>query len=409
MKISKIAIIFSIVLAILLPVSNAATPDITATSAIVIDCTDGKILYEKNINEKLYPTSLTKILTAILVVENCSLEDNVTVSQSAISNVQSGYLTANIKPGEVFTVEQLLNLLFISSYSDVANVLAEHVSGSIEEFSQLMNQKAKQIGCKNSNFVNCNGEHDTEHYSTAYDLGIIAKYAMQYETLRNIASKKECELPATDIYTNSDRKYYTTNEMLKSSTNNYYKGAKGIKTGFTTPAGYCLAVYTDKNDMPLVSIVLKSTTGNSRYEDSKAILDYAYDNNLLRTIATQGTNIQTINVKGGSSKTKKLNAILDKNVVAVVKNENKTTNVEPKIEINEKLKAPVTKGETIGKVSYSIEGKTYTANLIAETEVKKSKTGLTFLLIFIGLLVVFGGLRVLGIYKRTKTLRKVRK
>lgn len=236
MRIRKVIILILLFLLILMPKSKAANPDITATSAIVIDCMDGKILYEKNINEKLYPTSLTKILTAIIVVENCNLDDTVTISQNAISMVQTGYLTANIKAGETFSVEQLLNLLFISSYSDVANVLAEHVSGNIEEFTKLMNAKAKEIGCKNSNFVNCNGEHNTEHYSTAYDLGLIAKYAMQYEELRNIANKKECELPATEIYTNSDRKYYTTNEMLKSSSDNYYKGAKGIKTGFTTPA-----------------------------------------------------------------------------------------------------------------------------------------------------------------------------
>lgn len=241
MQTRKIIILILLFLLILAPKSKAAMPDITATSAIVIDCRDGKILYDKNINEKLYPTSLTKMLTAIIVVENCNLNDTVTISQNAISMVQSGYLTANIKAGESFSVEQLLNLLFISSYSDVANALAEHVSGNIETFTQLMNEKAKEIGCKNSNFVNCNGEHDIEHYSTAYDLGLIAQYAMKYEELRNIANKKECELPATDIYINSDRKYYSTNEMIKSSSNNYYKGAMGIKTGFTTPARILLS------------------------------------------------------------------------------------------------------------------------------------------------------------------------
>lgn len=170
-----------------------------------------------------------------------------------------------------------------------------------------------------------------------------------------------------------------------------------------------MAVYCEKEEFALVSIVLKSTTGDSRYEDSKAILDYAYDNNLLRTLAAKGTNIQTINVKGGSSKTKKVNAILNEDIVAVVKTENEGTNVEPEIEINEKLKAPIAKGEIIGKVSYSIEGKIYTADLIAETEVRKSKTGLLFLLVFIGLLLVLGGLRILSVYKRTKVLKKIRK
>lgn len=408
MRIRKILILLVLFTVILVPGVNAVEPEITATSATVIDCIDGKILYSKNMDEKLYPASLTNVLTAILVVENCNLEDKVTISANAIRNVETGYLTANIKEGEIFTIEQLLNLLLISSYSDVANALAEHVAGDIETFTQKMNEKAKEIGCTHSNFVNCNGEHDTNHYSTSHDMALIAKYAMKYEELRDIAQKTEYSLPATEIYNKSDRNYYTTNEMLKASSKNYYKYAKGIKTGFTTPAGNCLMVYSKKNNMPLVAVVMKSTTQNSRYEDAKNIIEYSYDNNTLRTIATEGTNIQTINVRQGTPDTKKLNVILETNVIAVVKDENKASNIEPQISINENLKAPIEKGAIIGKVSYEIEGKTYTANLIAESKVEKSKVGITFLYIFIGLILLIGGLRTIGIYKRTKTLKKIR-
>ena len=408
MKLRKILIILACIITILMPCVQAKEPEITATSGMVIDCIDGKILYSKNADEKLYPASLTKVLTAILVVEKCGLQDNVTINQSAIDKVESGYLTANLKAGEVFTVEQLLNLLLISSYDDVANALAEHVAGSEEEFVNMMNEKAKEIGCTNSNFLNCHGEHDTNHYSTAHDMALIANYAVKFEAIRNIAQATEYGLPATTIYTGNDRYFYTSNEMLQTGSKNYYKYAKGLKTGFTTPAGNCLMAYAEKSGLKLVSVTMKSTTSNSRYEDSEAILEYAFDTNTIRTIAEAGTNIQTVTVKKARKEDKKLNVVLEKPITAVVKVENEETPIEPQINLNSKIKAPIKKGTVIGTVSYEIEGKTYTGNLIAENDVKKSKTGLVFLLIFIGLIVLFGGLRVLELYKRNQTLNKIR-
>ena len=408
MKLRKILIIVACLIAILMPYVQAKEPEITATSGIVIDCIDGKILYSKNADEKLYPASLTKVLTAILVVEKCDLQDTVTINQSAIDKVESGYLTANLKAGEVFTVEQLLNLLLISSYDDVANALAEHVAGSEEEFVNMMNEKAKEIGCTNSNFLNCHGEHDTNHYSTAHDMALIANYAVKFEAIRNIAQVTEYGLPATTIYTGNDRYFYTSNEMLQTGSKNYYKYAKGLKTGFTTPAGNCLMAYAEKSGLKLVSVTMKSTTSNSRYEDSEAILEYAFDTNTIRTIAEAGTNIQTVTVKKARKEDKKLNVVLEKPITAVVKVENEETPIEPQINLNSKIKAPIKKGTVLGTVSYEIEGKTYTGNLIAENDVKKSKTGLVFLLIFIGLIVLFGGLRVLELYKRNQTLNKIR-
>lgn len=408
MKLKKILIILMFLILMLSSVVNANEPEITATSGAAIDCIDGKILYSKNMDEKLYPASLTKVLTAILVVENCNMQDEVTISASAINNVQSGYLTAGIKEGEILTVEQLLNLLLISSYNDVANALAEYVAGNTEEFVIMMNKKAEEIGCTNSNFTNCNGAHNAEHYSTAHDLALIGKYAMQYDEIKNIVGKIYYELGATNKYDKDDRLYQTTNEMLLSGSSNYYKYVKGVKTGFTTPSGYCLMSYSIKNDIPLISVVLKSTTSNSRYKDTKQILGYVYDNNTIRTIAELGTNIQTINISNGTSATKKLNVILEKKVTAVVNIANKNVPVEPQIKLYENLKAPIEKGQVIGTVSYEIEGKTYTANLIAENEVKKSYTSLIFLIIFIIIVIVLGGLRIRSINNRKKVLNKIR-
>lgn len=408
MRVRKILIIFIFLMLILCTSVYAEIPEITATSAAVIDCIDGKTLYSKNMEEKLYPASMTKVLTAILVVENCEMQDEVVISASAINNVQSGYLTAGIKEGEILTVEELLNLLLISSYNDVANALAEHVGGSVEEFAVMMNKKAVEIGCTNSNFVNSNGAHDVNHYSTAHDMALIGKYAMQYEEIQNIVGKISYKLRATNKYSKTDRLYETTNEMILSGSSNYYRYAKGIKTGFTTPAGYCVMIYSVKNDIPLVSVVMKSTTSTSRYQDSEKILEYAYDNNTIKTIAKQGTNLQTINIKNATSDTEKLNVILEKTVTAVVKTENEDKNVEPQIKLYEKLKAPIEKGEVIGKVTYEIEGKTYTANLIAENKVEKSHSALIFSLIFFGILILLGCLRIRSVRKRTRILNKIR-
>ncbi len=269
-------------------------------------------------------------------------------------------------------------------------------------------KKQKKYGCTNSHFENSSGEHSTEHYSTAYDMALIGKYAMKFDVIKSAASQIKFSLPATELYEKDDRVYYTANEMLLTGSKNYYRYSKGVKTGFTTPAGYCLMVYAEKNGLPVIAVVMKSTTQNSRYDDAKEILNYSFDNNVLRTIAESGTNMQTIYVKKGSKDTKKLNAILAQKIIGVVKAENKNLTIEPKVVINEKLKAPIEKGTVIGKATYEVEGRIYESDVIAETDVKKSKVGVTFLLIFIGVFALLGGLRGRSIYKRTKTLRKIR-
>ncbi len=394
MKIRKV-LFLAIILMFLYPVVvNADTPEITATSAVVIDCLDGKMVYTKNMDEKLYPASLTKILTAAIVIEKCNLTDEVEMSASAIRSVPEGYVTSNIKEGEILTVEQLLNLLLISSCNDVANVLAEHIGGSIDGFTDIMNEKASEIGCTNSHFTNCNGAHDENHYSTAHDLALIGKYAMQFDEIKEIVKKTYYELGPTNKYEKDDRIYTTTNEMILSGSSNYYKYAAGVKTGFTTPAGNCLMVYAVKYDIPFVAVVLKSTTSDSRYDDARKILEDSFSKYTLKTIATIGTNVQTLNIKRATSDTKKLNAVLEKSVVAVVKDENKDVVVEPKVSINPKLKAPIKKGEVIGTASYEFEGIKYTVNVLAESDVERSYIVLKFILTFVGIILLFGSLRV---------------
>lgn len=230
--------------------ANNDNLDIYSPSCILIDSDSGKILYEKNAYKKMYPASTTKIMTAILTLENCKLDELVTVSDNAVSleSVPETYTRADIQAGEILTVENLLNVLLIPSANDAAIALAEHVSGSVSEFSNLMNKKAKELGCKNTNFVNPNGVHNENQYTTAYDLSLIGKYAMNNETFRKIVCKTSYTLPATNIYSSTDRKFENTNELL-SSDNYSYEYTTGIKTGYTDSAKNCIVASAKKRQL----------------------------------------------------------------------------------------------------------------------------------------------------------------
>ena len=180
--------------------TSASAVSVGSPSCILMEASSGKVLYEKNANQVRYPASTTKIMTAILALENCELTDVATVSRNAIHSIPPDYVIANIKEGEELTVEQLLNVLLIPSANDVAIVLAEHISGSVSKFSDLMNEKAKEIGCKNTHFVNPNGIHNKNHVSTAYDLALIGRYAMENATFRKIVQKTQYTLPANGLY-----------------------------------------------------------------------------------------------------------------------------------------------------------------------------------------------------------------
>lgn len=349
----------------------------------------GQILYERNADKKMYPASTTKVLTAIVVMENCNLDDKVTVSSNAINSVESGYITANLKDGEVFTIEQLLNILIVSSANDAAIVLAEHISGSVENFCKLMNETATKIGCINSHFVNPNGVHNENHYSTARDLALIGQYSLKFEKLKELYDKTYFKLPVTDIYTSDDRIFGATNELINSNyENNYYKYAIGMKTGHTTPAGYCLIGYAKKNDLELITVLLKSSTSDNRYLETKMLFEYGFNNYSFKKFATKGNSVETIYVKGSTKDTKKLNLILDNDIAFTVSNSLDILNIKSETKINENIKAPITKGTILGSVSYTLNGIEYTANLIAENDVHASHMFLKFMILFILIFIV---------------------
>ena len=396
------------------PTYSAEPPEIECPAALLMDLSTGKILYEKNINEKMYPASLTKVLTAIVVLENCDLNELATVSYEAVMTLSSGYVTANLQLGEQLTVEQLLYVLMVGSSNDAAIVLAEHLSGSVEEFSKLMNEKAKEIGCSNSNFVNPNGVHNENHYSTAYDLAILGKYAMQNEMFRKLVSTTSYQLPATEKYEKNDRLFTTTNNLLIINNNNrsdnyYYKYATGIKTGFTTPAGNCLISSSNKNGFELLCVVLKGGQNeeglSQRFLNTISLFEYGYENYFLREVSKSNSVVQTVTIKNATKETKKLDVVLEKDINVLIKSENKNDTLLPEIKIRENLKAPIAKGEIIGKIVYTVEDITYESNLLAAADVKPNKIFLKILFVLILIFVFYIYKRINYISKRNRRLK----
>ena len=281
MKIKKKVLFFIMLVIISIQsISFANEISINSRAGILVEVSTGRILYEKRSTEKMWPASTTKIMTAILVLENCNLDDMVTVTETAISNIPSGYVICDLQIGEEISVKDLLNALMIKSANDAAYVLAEHVGGSVNDFAYMMNQKAKELGCTSTHFVNPNGIHNENHYSTAYDLYLIAKYAMKNETFRNLVSTTEYTLPITNKYSNEDRSFRTTNDLINPDSSNYYKNAIGIKTGYTSQAGNCLVSESSRDGLEFISVVLNG----DRFTDSKKLFDYAYDNFTLTKI-----------------------------------------------------------------------------------------------------------------------------
>ena len=224
-------------------------------------------------------------MTAILTLEHCNLTDTATVSHNAIYSVPVGYAHAYLVEGEVLTIEQLLHVLLIPSANDAANVLAEHIAGTISSFTTMMNTKALELGCTNTNFVNAIGFQADSHFSTAYDLAIMGRYAMQNETFRKIVSTTKYTLPATNKYSENNRFFKNTNQLIvpderDSVDNYYYPYATGIKTGYTNVAKECVVASAKKDDIEYIVVILgaeRTENGLSgRFIDCK---NYLYKQN----------------------------------------------------------------------------------------------------------------------------------
>lgn len=374
---------------------NAAEINISAPVCVLMEYSTGKILFEKNLNKMMYPASTTKLMTAILVLEKCQLTDVATVSNSAVDSVPAGYSTAYLQEGEKLTIEQLLHVLLIPSANDAANVLAEHVGGSIANFANMMNSKAKEIGCENTNFKNPSGIHDENHYSTAYDLSLIAKHAMQFQTIKDIVQKTVYNLPKTDKYNSDNRFFYNTNLLLShhSPDDYYYPYATGLKTGYTNPAKDCIIATAKKDDLELIAVILGAEDTNGslvpKFLDCKKLFEYGFSNYSYKNIKKANSFVTKVSVLGATEDTKNLNILVKNDINVFLENNFDINNLEPKLELDTPLVAPIKGGSTIGKITYDIDGIIYTSELIAETNVDIVNFVLIIFRLGLILLVIF--------------------
>ena len=248
---------------------------IEAEGGIVMDMDSGAVIYGKNMHEHYFPASITKVLTALIVLENCDLNEVVTFSHNAVYNVEYNSSNANLEEGDQLSAQDCLYALLLKSANEAANALAEHVAGSNEAFALMMNEKARELGCVDSNFVNPSGLNDPGHYTSAYDMALITKAAFENETFVKIDSSLYYDLPITKRNPEGNR-IYPGHRMLKKSEPVYYPGIIGGKTGYTTKAGNTLVTVVQKDEMTLGVVILNGHM--THYSDTKTLLDFGFAN-----------------------------------------------------------------------------------------------------------------------------------
>lgn len=398
--------------------------EVYGEAATLLDVDADKFLYAKNYKKRMYPASTTKLMTAIIVLENCEdLSQLVNISYCAVHRVPYSYSIANLYAGEQFTIKQLLDSLLIASANDSAYALAEYVANggnnylidnteeaqvafdnSMIKFSEMMNNKAKEIGCLETNFVNPNGIHNDNHYSTAYDLTLIGKYAYSNSIILDIAKKLDGSLPNSSIYNDEERFYTTTNLLINPNKNRYYQYANGLKTGYTDVAQSCIIASAQKDNRNLIVVILhfenNETTPSSRENDCINLFEYGFNNFTVSNLIKSNEIARNLSIVNGNDETKNVDALVEKDLYCLIKN-GEALDITPNIEITKAI-APISEGEVIGTISYTIDGKTYTSNLLASHDVY----AVDYMNFIIGLIVALLVLILLYVHLNKKTKRK---
>lgn len=262
-----------------------AGPAITAQSAILMEAETGTILYAKNIHEELYPASTTKMLTCLIAVEQCALNETVNFTYEAVNAVPGDGSNMGMDAGEYLSMEECLYGIMVASANEVANAVAEHVAGSLDGFAEMMNKKAKELGCENSHFVNANGLHDDDHYTSTYDLALIARAYFQNDVLRRIGNTPSYHfIPSAG----QPDDFYKTNKHNLINGSLSYEGIIGGKTGYTDAARQTLVTGCEQAGMRLICVVMKEDSP-AQFEDTITLFDYGYQNFTKVNIADNDT------------------------------------------------------------------------------------------------------------------------
>lgn len=344
---------------------NAENIILSAEAAVLIDAKTGVLLYEKNKDEKMYPASITKILTALIILENANLKDTIKASYNAIYNIGPGGSNMGLKENEEISLEDALYGILLKSANEACMVAAEHISGNVEKFVDLMNKRAKKIGAINSNFANPHGYHDNNHYTTAYDIALIMQEAIKNKEFVKYISTDKHHIPKTNL--SDERILFNSNKLIQKDTPYYYEYCIGGKTGFTNQAGNTIVSYAKKDGMELICVILKSK-GKESYNDSIKLFEYGFNQYENLQIFKKESFSKTVPVIQ-KFKSKEINLgnadlIAKENFYIKLPKNINIDNITLNINLNEKLNAPLSIGDKVGDIQFL-----YNQNLLGKVDI----------------------------------------
>lgn len=351
-----------------------------AEAALLVDMKSGKVLYNKNENKKMYPASITKIMTAILTLESgIDFGETVIATEDAISPITNKHSHMGILVGEELTIENLIYGMLVYSANDAANVLAVRIAGSLDAFVDMMNAKATELGAMNTHFANAHGFHDDNHYTTAHDISLIAQYAMKNETFREIVKTDMYTMEATNKYKET-RYLSSTNHLIsrRRQAGYFYNKAIGIKTGYTDESGYCLASAAVSGDTELLSVVLNCHSisdddigGFYSFVDSKSLFEYGFKNFKYIVVAPKGTVVADSSVYE-AKKNIRVTLTPKEDIGNILPIDVDMNEIKGESVINEKIAAPISIGDELGTIKYTYKGEFIGESaLVAVNDVEK--------------------------------------
>lgn len=408
--------------------NTSDTLTLSCESAILMDATTGAILYEKDASTKQFPASITKLMTLLLAYENGSLDDTITFSHDAIFSIEFGSSHIAIQEGETLTLEQVLYGIMLQSANECSNGVAEYVDGDIETFAKHMTERAKELGCKNTNFVNANGLHDENHYTTAYDMALIAQALLQIDAYREMMGNTYYEIPPTNKQTET-RYLHGQHQMLNPNSLYYYETAEGGKTGYTSEALNTLVTYAKQGDTELIAVVLRCN-GAQHYVDTKTLFDYGFSHYKTEKVLSAGDLAQTVSItetyKNKTEEKAQISAAIPKDIYITLPIGANPADVTTQVTCEPTASVPIAAGDALGSVALSYQGETIdTVSLTAQDSVavttdeeraaqsaQKRNHILKIIGIFIGVLLLCGlGVILFFRYRiyRKKELRRQRR
>ena len=345
--------------------SSDLPPELVCKSAILVELNSDSTVYEYNADAKAYPASLTKIMTCLLALEHGNLSDEITVDHALIADMDEDASAIGLLDGETMTLEELLYAVMVPSANDASIIVAAHIAGSVEAFADMMNQRAQELGCTGTHFVNPDGLHDEKHYTTARDMSIITKEALKSETFRTICATSVHELPETNR--SAARMVYTTNYFLSTiiTPRYYWEKVSGVKTGFTTPAGRCLVSLVEEDGYSYLSVVMGCETPEDEdgspiygsFTESRKLLEYGLNNFTFAAVLSHLNPIAQVPVTSGAVKSVVVAPVEDVNALLPLNYDASKIRINCELRDGEALTAPLQADEVVGSVTVTYEGR----------------------------------------------------